>query len=58
MTIAIGDADGLGVANTGDNISAVCFDLHAAAAPVALLTAPQLMIDRVHEKSECPREDP
>ena len=42
-----GRADGLGVAHAGDNFGAVGFDLHAPAAAVALLAAPQLAIDGV-----------
>ncbi len=42
-----GRADGLRVADAGDNFDAVRFDLHAAAAAVALLAAPQFAIDGV-----------
>ena len=34
----------MGVANAGDNISAIVFDLHASAAAIALLAAPKFVI--------------
>jgi hypothetical protein len=42
-----GRTDGLAVAHAGKNVRLVGFNLHAAAAAVALLAAPQLAVDEV-----------
>jgi hypothetical protein len=49
--VAIGDlqgdggTDGDGVSNAGENVGGIALDLHASAAAVALLAAPQLAVD-------------
>src|SRR5271170_314359 len=56
--VAIGDldgdgrADGLAVAHAGEDVDLVGLDLHAAAAAVALLAAPELAVDEVDIDSE------
>ena len=51
-----GRADGVRVAHAGHNFGAVGLDLHAAAAAVALLAAPELAIDGVERDGDAGRE--
>ena len=51
-----GRADGLRVADAGDNFGAVGLDLHAPAAAVALLAAPEFAIDGVERDGNAGRK--
>ncbi len=53
LPVGVGDdhgdrgADGMAVANAGDNTGSVGLDLHASAAAIALLAAPEFVIDLI-----------
>ena len=56
MIMRDGRADGLAVADAGDDGGAVGLDLHASAAAEALLPAPEFVIDRVESDGYAGRE--
>ena len=47
-----GRADGLRVADARNNFDLICFDLHAPAAAIALLPAPEFAIDGVERNGD------